>query len=581
MLNKFFSVILILALLGGHSNAATRNVPGTYSTISLAAAATSPGDIVLVQDGVYDESVSVSISGTSGSMINYVAAGTNVITRRFALSSTSNLRVIGFQLVHTNTSINSTFTTSGTCSNIHILNNYAHNYCGNFIRAGGTPTYFVFRGNHIYEQGIGLGGTFQETPDTTFYMFSATGTDHWLVENNHIHRVGDFVSIYGSNHIIRNNWLHDYDPSYWAPSGWHSDAFQPGSDGASLNTKHHVYEANFFGDSMTADSHYGLFNDVTANTDTNMLCRANVGYNIGSVYWQVLTMDDVNTYNNTAYKIGQVSSGSTPFTWYGPSSPPTNGAIANTIIYDKGLPASAILIQEGVNITVSNNLGFAAGSNASFVSTSDPLFVNTNTYNFRLQSSSPARAVGMALATVTSSSGSGTAFNITSGRGKWFNDGKGVTQGDIIRVGGTNNTAVRITNITNDTLTVSASISWNNGDNVYFGNFGLDLGALPFYSQELTAASISNVSNDYTVTTTGDPRFVIFYQDSIPHTIDYDSPYTATIASGTVSAIAYPLYAQTNYAILATSGGGGGSTNTVPQLKPNWQSGRINVRLTQ
>lgn len=558
---KYFLVILFAIQI----EAATLSVPGTYATIALAAAASNPGDVVEVDSGTYVQTT-ISRSGSAGNFITYKAkAGATVISRGFILSGVTYIRIIGFEFTHTSTAIDSVINTTGTCNHIEILDNYAHNYAGNFVESSGTPTYFTIRGNHVYEQGIGSGGAFTQDPDTTFYMFSAgSATDHWLVEYNHIHRTGDFISIYGPNHIIRNNWLHDHDASYWNPSGWHSDMFQPGSDGANLGTRHHVYEANLNGDSLTADSHVILLNDNPGSAgDTNFVFRGNIGYNIGSVFIQVLHTDDVNTYNNTAYKMGQVASGSSPFTWYGPGDAPQNGALINTIIYDKGLPGDCILIQEGNNVTVANNIGFSAGSEASYVSTADPLFVNTNTYNFRLQSGSAARGAGRALATVTSSTGSGTSFNVTSGHGKYFTDGKGIAEGDIIRVGSTNATAVRITGISSDTITVASSISWTSGDNVYWGNYGLDIGALPYYSTALTAATYTHVGNDYTVTPTGDARMVIFSTDGIPTSIDYDSPFTATITSGTVTIKAYPLYAQETLAVTATEGSSSSSTAVI------------------
>lgn len=549
---------------GNNANSgATDSAGGAKQTIAGAAAITNPGDIVRVHANLgagttYNEQATISRSGSAGNIVTYIA-DSGVICRGFNFSGVSYARAKGFEITHANTSTPHCFIFSGTCSNIEVLENYAHNYSSQFTRLanGAVASYVTVRGNHVFEGGIGTGGAFLETPDTAVGTSVSGSADHWLVEYNHIQRVGDFINMYGSHHILRNNYLHDFDPAYWSASSFHSDIFQPGSDGFNLDTKHHVVEANFTGDSIDVDSHFGIWQDTVTAGDTNILIRGNVGFNFGSIGIQVISTKDVNTYNQTFYKMVQATSGVNVFTWYTTNgNPPTNGLIANTIVSDDGLATQTILIQAGVNITRSNNLGYQAGTDASYVSTSDPLFTDAANKNFRLQSGSPARGAGMALATVTSSTGSGTAFNVTAGRGKYFCDGFGIAAGDLIRVGSTNATMVRIASISGDTITVDASISWNNGDAVYWNNFGTDIGALPFYSLALTSATLSQNGSDWTVTPDGDMRFAIFYLDGIPYaqvmSTNPRAALTQTMPAGTVTVKTYPLYAQTATEVLAT-----------------------------
>ena len=105
----------------------------------------------------------------------------------------------------------------------------------------------------------------------------------------------------------------------------------------------------------------------------------------------------------------------------------------------------------------------------------DPLFVDVASRDFRLRQDSPAIDAGGAL-TNTRSSGSGTSIPVNDAR--YFTDGFGLQDGDLIRVG---NDTVRVTavNYNTNTLTVDANISWNNNDPVnydYAGN-GPDIGA--------------------------------------------------------------------------------------------------------
>jgi hypothetical protein len=121
--------------------------------------------------------------------------------------------------------------------------------------------------------------------------------------------------------------------------------------------------------------------------------------------------------------------------------------------------------------------------------------------------------------------------------------------GDTITVGGT---TTRITAISGNTLTVADSVTWTAGAPVYWGNAArADIGALPFGSKELTAATLTQQGTTYTVTPDGDTRGVWFYVDGVPTTWDATPPYTITAASGDVTARAYALYAQAKPVIVA------------------------------
>jgi len=108
--------------------------------------------------------------------------------------------------------------------------------------------------------------------------------------------------------------------------------------------------------------------------------------------------------------------------------------------------------------------------------TQDPKFVDSSSGDFTLQSSSPCIDAGGPLAT-TVSSGSGTSLVVDNAR--YFTDGFGIIDGDMIQVG--SNSPVRVVgvNYNSNTITLGGSISWNSGDAVnyaYSGN-GPDIGA--------------------------------------------------------------------------------------------------------
>jgi hypothetical protein len=203
-------------------------------------------------------------------------------------------------------------------------------------------------------------------------------------------------------------------------------------------------------------------------------------------------------------------------------------------------------------VKATHNLGYLSGSEASYVSTSNPLFVNASSQNFRLQAGSPAINAGTNIAWVTSAAGSGTTFNINDGQ--LFIDGWGIAEGDVITVGGT---TTRISSISGDSVTVATSVTWTNGMPVYWGtDTSPDIGAFPYGSTELTGATMTQNGTTYTVSPTGDARGVWFYVDGIPTIWDYEVPYTATIPGGVVTAKAYALWAQQNPVVFATNASG-------------------------
>jgi hypothetical protein len=273
-------------------------------------------------------------------------------------------------------------------------------------------------------------------------------------------------------------------------------------------------------------------------------------------------------YNNAYYNILRDSymNGEALF-WYNSEggNPSTGNYHFNNIMQDIPLRyATSLFIAEGSNtVTASNNLCFSAGTHSSCASTSNPLFVSTTSYDFHLQSGSPAIGLGKAITTVTSSSGSGTSFTVADAT--FFTDGIGIVDGDIIKVG--SNAPVRITSISANTITVESSISWNNGDGVYWRNQDTspDAGAYEYRSSGYNyGISISSPANNSAVlgsvnilTAPINPeliRQVIFYIDGVPVSRDFSSPYSYTWSTSgltegsthVIEVVAYPLHATTD-----------------------------------
>ncbi len=566
-------VIGLLCAPAATSNAATYYVANTngaasdtnagtlaspWLTIGHAAATAVAGDIVRVEAGTYNERVEINTTGTNGAWINYVADG-RAICRGFDLFAVNYIRIVGFEITHTNIVSGSAYTRgilmSGVCSHIDIIDNWIHNVQDSCILAcpGSTPTWITIRGNAFRYPGMVVGIYSNSAPPTIAGIWVTP--HHWLIEYNTTSNACDYFDVFGTNLIIRNNFTHDYRDWYYtnAPGSNHSDQFQCGSDGVAVGTRYHIIERNFCGDSAEANSHFGIWQDTVQAGDTNILLRGNVGFNFGNGACGAISTKNFRAYNNTFF---QITNGNAfvVYKYSSSSDCPMNPMLVNTIIDAMGATSTSIYFDPCIiNFISLNNLGFECPFDSSFIVTNDPMFVSPNTpiRDFHLQSGSPAIGVGTNVVWIRSPNGSGTSFTVNDSQLQC--DGWGMVDGDTITVGGT--TTV-ITNISwgDNTVRVRNSVTWTNGQAVYWGKQStVDIGALPYGSKALTGATISQSGNTYTVTTTGDARGVWFYVDGIPTIWVPSPPFTSTITNGTVTAKAYALYAQANPVVTATN----------------------------
>lgn len=540
---------------GSNSNPGSQQMP--WLTITYAASKVNTGDTVRVQAGTYDERASVMRGGNSGAWVSFVADGQAVV-RGFDLVDVGYVRVLGFEITHAKFGTaphTKGVSFSRTCSNILIEGCYIHDTESHGIWAAGgsTLSYVTFRGNRL--DYIGRIPNVCSNSFVTGILGSYATSHHLLAEYNTITRSGDFISLFGTNIIVRNNSLTDFKESYWtnAADAQHADMFQPGSDQVVTMMRNHLYEANFCGDSTNLNSHFGIFQDTMYAGDTNVLIRGNVGYLFGSSAIGVISAGHVASVNNTFYKVAQYG-GVEPLVWYKKSyqtNYPDKCICLNTLIDDIGGAPTAIAfsISSAQSSWAANNLGHTAGSHTSYVSTADPLFQDAANKAFRLQSNSPAINAGTNVVWITSANGSGTSFDVNDGL--LLCDGWGMVEGDTVTIG---STTTRVAGIRNNTVSVVASVTWTQNQAVYLGTDTTpDIGALPYGSSDLTRATLTQSGSTYTVNTTGSTRGVWFYVDGIPMVWDSTPPFSATFTNGTVTAQAYALYAQAIPVVAATA----------------------------
>ena len=548
----------------GNDGAAGTNLATAWLTIGAATTvATNSGDIVYVNPGFYPERVSIRYGGKNGVYINYVGVGQPACFG-FDISSCNYIRVIGFEMYQTKLTSNTRgIALNNTCMHIDILDNYIHNfpYNGILATASSTTSYITVRGNTVNFTGI-IPNVWSNSSVVAIGNNIVT-SDHWLIEYNTVWRSGDFIDIFGTNNIVRNNYLHDYADAYYtnALNSEHADFFQMGSDGMQAGSRYHIYENNFCADNIEENSHFGIVQDSGASTqgtpygDTNLMFRGDIAINIGSGFLGVKTTPKVVMYNCTAYSVANSSNSpagdgtAVVFYQYG-TAYTRNGMCVNTIL-DSVTNASSgsppIYGQSGGSTaTLANDLGIQCGADTATVlhiNQQNPLFIDpTGARDFHIQTGSPAKGTGVNIVWITSSSGSGTTFNVNDGL--LLCDGLTMTTGDIITTGGT--------------TTYITAISGNACDGGKLG--GLDdqsagllgeirgepiLGALPYGSRALTSArSFIRAGNNYSVGTTGDARGGVGFMWMAFRRLGFhQEPFTATITNGIVTAKAYALYA--------------------------------------
>lgn len=586
-MKRFFACLIFIALFlpfmasaatyyvstaGNDNNAG--NMAAPYRTIQRCANLAQAGDTCYVRQGTYDEQVTLRRNGSvSEGFINfagYPLDDAKPVMRGFVSVYKGYIRIIGFEMTHDSTAYTHAI---GLYASHHfeILNNYIHHINGQAIRNNmyyGFSNYTVIRGNTIYYMGCvpGISGACQG------HNAIVLNGAHNLIEYNNISRVQDFIDTDGGHNIHRNNLLYDARDSYWpdcTPDAAHMDSFQPfGIQG--YDPDHNIFESNWASDNLEANSHFMQIRDETESGEKEFIVRGNVAFRFGSGIGQAGAIDYLRMYSNTFSDFSHIYPDERKawsvfgFNTEHETDGSTNNHLFNNIFYRVTRPdtRNIIYVDSLSSATMSNNACEHSGTHASCSVTSSISFADYANDNFQLQPSSSARNAGKAITTVTSSTGSGSSFNVVDAN--FFIDGFGIAEGDIIKVG--SNNPVRISSISGNTIIVDRSISWNSGDGVYWRNQDSqpDIGAFEYnpegYDYDLTITSPADGSGvSGQVSIIANPvnppviRFVIFYIDGIPFYQDFESPYTYTWDSSgqpdgsfhTIEARAYPLYAST------------------------------------
>lgn len=538
--------------------------PLAKATINGAHAIAQPGDVIYVigTNGTttYNVQQTWTADGAAGNIITVKGVGMPIV-RGFALSGANYVRFQGFEITHVNQSFARAFPMTGVNGNIEILDNYIHNINGQggCIRAisGNSVTNLTARGNIISNINF-IAGVVEDGEGQAFSF--EPPSSHLLIEYNVCEKMGDFTTMDGAYFIIRNNRFGDFRNSYFptGPPDNHVDTYQP------FRITNHVCEANMGYDNIELNSHWMQIR--TLQYGQGLIMRGNAVFNYGSYTMQAGSIQNIHVYQNTFVNMGHTSSdGSLGYDAQGVGGATANATNINNIF--QNLAGSApITTGGGATVNASHNLGFNAGSHASLISTANPLLMATNLYDFRLGGGSPAINAGKSITRVSSTSGTGTSFDVPNGT--LFCDGFGLTQGDTITV---DTDVVTITGISGNTITYTPSITFAQGDHIYWQTDTTpDLGALPSGSVTNIITSIDEAGN-VTVSASSEVRFVEFRDaNDLLVSIDYTAPFSGPAGS---RAIARPLRVSRVLAFASSGSEVPPTVSTIPGNAFNRASG--------
>lgn len=368
----------------GASDANDGSEGSPWSTIQHAADVVAPGDTVHVRAGDYPERVRLNTAGTETSPIAFVAEPRREVRMAgFTLNAAHYNRVEGFDIKADLPDL-AWDETDGVFINadhVEVLDNYLHEFGGTAI--GGYwhepfPVAAHVAGNDVYRIQMGI---------------TVSGSD-WLVEDNEIVRLVmfgegdcDYLRFFGTGHVIRRNVMYGTDFSEIGDA--HVDCFQ------TFTNNGEVVQDILFDANVCHDFHQGLMASNEGQTDTRDFTFTNNVFAHGGA-WGLCVHDvsGIRAYHNTFYDIAYHGAGFRDFS--------TGNDLRNNIFAFVG---SSYWASDGGEVTGDYNLTFEASApdpaGANDLLSVDPLFVDMEGDDVRLQPESPAVDSGETLPDVT------------------------------------------------------------------------------------------------------------------------------------------------------------------------------------
>lgn len=510
---EYYVDIQSLGGLCSDSNPGTINQP--WCTIKKANSDLMPGDTVYIREGTYSSSslaiIDPANSGTPGNYITYARYGDEEVTITGAaygadLSDTHYIVIDGIRII------------GGGFARWVIMggNSSTHNIVKNCEMRGGRSWAGIYLGdggahyNQIINNTINAPESYCKPDDVIYLLFNAT---YNLIEGNKIyngpHNAIDIQAMSTKNetgihhNVIRDNYIRNLyhtglnlytnsnrnlvEDNFIVDSGdacivncsanvCGSERDRSGSretqGGLQMGASDNIFRRNIFinnGISNTIES----WSETTIAED-NMFYQNTYNRNYHGIY---ITVDEheINRnvikdnilYNNSLYEIYCRTRGPD-------GTPRENYFINNNIL---GAPLIRYYPAGYRNLSyLQDNYPQYWYDNIEF----DPMFIDENARNLRLQTGSPMIDAG-AFLTNTTSSDSGNQIPVQDAR--YFMDGWGIIEGDEIQLEGQTQTA-RVTGVDydNKVLTIDTLLTWTAGQGVSLAYYGSapDIGAYEY-----------------------------------------------------------------------------------------------------
>jgi hypothetical protein len=378
-----------------------------FLTIGKAESVATAGDTINIAAGDYPETLTINVSGTSGSRITFLGVGT-VTVRQVALVGadyiTLNNITIGWDGIELR----------GT--QLSIDDNSDYNIVTGCIIDG-----------HLVDRAFGVkvggsyntitGSTIKNVNDqTALYIGLPVGTcpsHHNTFTLSKIQDTlnADAIQFWGTNQTVSYNEIFNIVETDNNIN--HCDIVQLWTDGLpNCNVTKFLFEGNYVHDSSTQ---VYFINNVGGGTVDSLTFRNNVYYNIGMMgqtYGNNQVITNLHFYNNVFHKVGYLYyiPGTTQQTYSSHAlqySSGTVGEIKNNVFLEcSQTPTNPLMgwYHGAGTITASNNYvggtsyAIKTHTEIGLVNGGDPKFVNEAGHDYRIQSSSPLKDAGTTIA---------------------------------------------------------------------------------------------------------------------------------------------------------------------------------------
>jgi hypothetical protein len=379
-----YAAVYYVAPNGNDANPGTEEQP--WATIAKCSSTINPKDTCLIEDGTYQETISITRSGLPDSLATIKAKNTRKAVLIGSITLAGNFtRLEGLKVIMPN----------GSRGGINITGN------NNEVRDCLVTTESTSLG--LNNTAMGIGGSNNKAignyVEKTCFGYGIGGSNH-LFEHNEAFGLKlngncgdvDYMRFFGSNHIIRNNLFHGINPAEVGSA--HVDCFQTFDNGGpDYAIRNVVIEGNYCSDAAQGM----MLEGKIYKQSSGLIVRNNVFRKCGA--WCVCLVDiaDAHFHNNTCDTTGGIHG-----IWCRGAGNVASCEFKNNIIYGTGslygVFETAQLIDGTPEAPGKKNLLYKPGQTISGftedIKNLDPLFEDPVDGNYRLKFGSPAIDAG-------------------------------------------------------------------------------------------------------------------------------------------------------------------------------------------